>query len=82
MKLNVLVLTLLVMSCATVNVQSDYDTEFNFAQFKTYKIVNKSSSKAESKLPIYLEFNRISRAVEKDFNKKGFVKKRLSPTAL
>lgn len=72
-------LFLVAAGCSSVYVQNDYDTEFNFAKFKTYKIVNKTSTKAEAKLPTSLEFNRISRAVDKVLAKRGYVKKEIEP---
>lgn len=72
-------LLLIVSACSSISVRNDYDTEFDFDKFSTFKIVNKSNSKAESKLPISIEFNRISRAVEKELGAKGFSKKEIDP---
>ena len=61
--INILIFAAFILtSCSTFSVNCDYDTEFDFTKFRTFKIVNKASNKAEAKKPTSIAFNRVSRA--------------------
>jgi len=66
-----LVSVLLLTSCATVNVRTDYDTRANFNSYKSFAFFKPSVDKLEIS---DLDKKRILRAVEAAMIAKGFVK--------
>ena len=69
---SVLVLFVLVMtSCNTVRVATDYDREANFAQYQTYAFFKPGIDKAEIS---DLDKKRILRAIDQEMQEKGFTK--------
>ncbi len=72
----------LLISCSALNVNSDFDTEFDFSKFSTFKIVNKSSNKADAKKPTSISFNRVSRAVEKELKLRGMNSRDTQPDCI
>ena len=69
--LSVVVVLVLVASCASVRVSSDYDREKDFSQFKTFAFYKKGIDKVDIS---DLDKRRILRAVEADLVAKGFTK--------
>lgn len=68
----VLVLFVLVMtSCNTVRVATDYDRDVNFSQYQTYAFFKPGIDKAEIS---DLDKKRILRAIEMEMQDKGFTK--------
>lgn len=63
-----LVLILIVSSCTSVNVYSDYDKETDFTEFKTYAFYKKGIDKVEIS---DLDKKRILRAIERELKLKG-----------
>ncbi|MGI0105646.1 DUF4136 domain-containing protein [Salinimicrobium sp. WS361] len=69
---SVLVLFVLVMtSCSTVKVATDYDREVNFSQYQTYAFFKPGIDKAEIS---DLDKKRILRAIDEEMQQKGFTK--------
>ncbi len=69
---SVLVLIVLVMtSCNSVRVATDYDKEANFAQYQTYAFFKPGIDKAEIS---DLDKKRILRAIDEEMQEKGFTK--------
>ncbi|MCX2839122.1 DUF4136 domain-containing protein [Salinimicrobium sp. MT39] len=69
---SVLVLFVLVMtSCSTVKVATDYDREVNFSQYQTYAFFKPGIDKAEIS---DLDKKRILRAIDQEMQEKGFTK--------
>ncbi len=66
-----LVLILIVSSCASVRVASDYDRQANFNEYKSYAFFKPGIDKAEIS---DLDKKRILRAIEADMSAKGFTK--------
>ncbi|MDT0675606.1 DUF4136 domain-containing protein [Autumnicola musiva] len=66
-----LLATVLITSCSTVQVASDYDREANFGSYNTYAFFKPGIDKAEIS---DLDKKRILRAIEQEMNKKGFTK--------
>lgn len=66
-----LLLTILVTSCSSVRVASDYDREVNFNQYKSYAFFKPGIDKAEIS---DLDKKRILRAIEAEMQRKGFTK--------
>lgn len=64
------ILMLIVSSCTSVNVYSDYDKETDFTEFKTYAFYKKGIDKVEIS---DLDKKRILRAIEKELQLKGLV---------
>lgn len=65
-----LVLFLIIGSCSSVNVYSDYDKGTDFSNFKTYAFYKKGIDKVEIS---DLDKKRILRAIEKELKGKGMV---------
>ena len=63
-------LLLIVISCSSVNVYSDYDKETDFSSFKTYAFYKKGIDKVEIS---DLDKKRILRAIERELKTKGMV---------
>lgn len=64
-------IALMITSCASIRVSSDYDTKTDFSKYKTFAFYKKGIDKA----PISsLDKRRILRAVEAELLAKGFVK--------
>ena len=63
-------LLLIVISCSSVNVYSDYDKETDFSSFKTYAFYKKGIDKVEIS---DLDKKRILRAIERELKSKGMV---------
>ncbi len=76
--LPLLALMLIVSSCSTVRVASDYDQTVNFNEYKTYAFYKPGIDKAEIS---DLDKKRILRAIEKEMEAKGFTKSE-NPTVL
>ncbi len=66
-----LLLAVLVTSCSSVRVASDYDREVNFEQYKSYAFFKPGIDKAEIS---DLDKKRILRAIEAEMQNKGFTK--------
>ncbi len=66
-----LLITLFMASCSSVQVASDYDREANFTNYKTYAFFKPGIDKAEIS---DLDKKRILRAIETEMNAKGFTK--------
>ena len=69
--LPLILLALLLGSCASVQVLSDYDREVDFANYKTYAFYKTGIDKAQIS---DLDKKRILRAIEAEMNARGFVK--------
>jgi hypothetical protein len=69
--LPVLMLALLLGSCASVQVLSDYDREVDFAAYKTYAFYKTGIDKAQIS---DLDKKRIVKAIENEMDARGFVK--------
>jgi hypothetical protein len=70
---------LMLTSCASVTVTTDYDKTVNFSQYKTfafYQLTDKSGSVSD------LNKNRIIRAIKSDMLKKGFTENSSNPDLL
>lgn len=65
-----LVFLLILNSCSSVNVYSDYDKGTDFSEFKTYAFYKKGIDKVEIS---DLDKKRILRAIEKELKIKGLV---------
>ncbi|MFT5891908.1 MAG: hypothetical protein ACI9Y7_002015 [Dokdonia sp.] len=76
--LPLLAIMLLVSSCSTVRVASDYDQTVNFNEYKTYAFYKPGIDKAEIS---DLDKKRILRAIETEMASKGFTKSQ-NPTVL
>ncbi len=66
-----LLFTILLTSCSTVRVASDYDREANFGEYGTYAFFKPGIDKAEIS---DLDKKRILRAIESELQQKGFTK--------
>ena len=66
-----LLLTILLTSCSSVRVASDYDREVNFNQYESYAFFKPGIDKAEIS---DLDKKRILRAIEAEMQRKGFTK--------
>ncbi|PKD21071.1 hypothetical protein APR41_11665 [Salegentibacter salinarum] len=66
-----LLLAVLVTSCSSVRVASDYDREVNFNQYQSYAFFKPGIDKAEIS---DLDKKRILRAIEDEMQRKGFTK--------
>jgi hypothetical protein len=66
-----LLLAILVKSCSSVRVASDYDREVNFNQYESYAFFKPGIDKAEIS---DLDKKRILRAIEAEMQRKGFTK--------
>jgi hypothetical protein len=66
-----LLLAILVTSCSSVRVASDYDREVNFNQYESYAFFKPGIDKAEIS---DLDKKRILRAIETEMQRKGFTK--------
>ncbi|MBZ9632119.1 DUF4136 domain-containing protein [Salegentibacter sp. LM13S] len=66
-----LLLAVLVTSCSSVRVASDYDREVNFNQYESYAFFKPGIDKAEIS---DLDKKRILRAIEDEMQRKGFTK--------
>ena len=63
-----LILILIISSCTSVNVYSDYDKETDFTEYKTYAFYKKGIDKVEIS---DLDKKRILRAIERELKLKG-----------
>lgn len=76
----VLILLAVVMtSCSSVKVASDYDQQANFSQYNTYAFFKPGIDKAEIS---DLDKRRILRAIENEMAAKGFTKSESEPDVL
>ena len=66
-----LLLSVLITSCSSVRVASDYDREVNFEQYSSYAFFKPGIDKAEIS---DLDKKRILRAIEAEMQRKGFTK--------
>lgn len=69
--LPLLALLIIVTSCSTVKVASDYDQSVNFADYKTYAFYKPGIDKADIS---DLDKKRILRAIDAEMSAKGFTK--------
>lgn len=69
--LSLLFVTAIMASCSSIRVASDYDDNADFAQYKTYGFFDKGIEKAKIS---DLDKKRILRAIDVEFQKKGFTK--------
>ena len=76
--LPLLAIMLLVASCSTVRVASDYDQTVNFNEYKTYAFYKPGIDKAEIS---DLDKRRVLKAIETEMASKGFTKSE-NPTVL
>lgn len=67
--LSLFVLTALMVSCASVNVRTDYDDTANFASYKTYGFLKDGIDKAEIS---DLDKKRIMKALDAELTARGF----------
>lgn len=67
----VLLASLLMISCASVSVRTDYDTEANFTNYKSFAFYKPAIDKAEIS---DLDKKRILRAIDQTLQEKGFAK--------
>jgi len=74
-----LLLAVLVTSCSSVRVASDYDREVNFEQYSSYAFFKPGIDKAEIS---DLDKKRILRAIEAEMQRKGFTKSSDDPDLL
>ena len=70
-KLSPILLILIISSCVSVRVSSDYDKNIDFTTYKTYAFYKKGIDKVEIS---DLDKRRILRAIEADLHAKGFIK--------
>jgi len=70
---------LLLASCSTVRVASDYDQTVNFNEFKTYAFYKPGIDEAEIS---DLDKKRILRAIDAEMSAKGFTKSENNPAVL
>ena len=66
-----LLLLLILASCSSVNVNSDYDKKVDFSQFKTYAFYKTGIDKVEIS---DLDKKRILRSIDETMTSKGFTK--------
>ena len=66
-----LLLVVLLSSCNTVKIVTDYDREANFGQYQTFAFFKPGIDKAEIS---DLDKKRILRAIEDEMQQKGFTK--------
>ncbi len=66
-----ILLSFLVVSCATVRVQTDYDTKASFREYKSFGFFKPGIDKVDIS---DLDKKRILRAIDKTMQEKGFVK--------
>ncbi|MBL0682464.1 DUF4136 domain-containing protein [Aquimarina mytili] len=66
-----LILIIMLSSCSTVRVASDYDKQANFNTYKSFAFYKPGIDKAEIS---DLDKKRILRAIEADMTSKGFIK--------
>ncbi|PWI31696.1 DUF4136 domain-containing protein [Flavobacteriaceae bacterium LYZ1037] len=66
-----IIFTVSLFSCVSVNVASDYDRQANFSEFKTFAFYKTGIDKAEIN---DLDKRRILRAIESEMLAKGFTK--------
>ncbi len=77
-KLIVAFLILAFAACSSLKVSSDYDSQADFAKYKTYKFTDEVA-----KLPVdQLNRDRIIKAVETEMTAKGFTKSESNPDML
>lgn len=69
--LSVMILVLLLASCQAVRVNSDFDKNVDFSQFKTYAFYKNGIDKVEIS---DLDKKRILRSIDNQMLKKGFIK--------
>jgi len=69
--LPLLAIMLIISSCSTVRVASDYDQTVNFNEYKTYAFYKPGIDKAEIS---DLDKKRVLKAIEKEMEAKGFTK--------
>ncbi len=69
--IGLIVATTMLFSCATVQVQTDYDTQANFNNYKTFGFYKPGIDKVEIN---DLDKKRILRAIDKTMQEKGFTK--------
>jgi hypothetical protein len=71
LKLLTLIILITLTSCSSVRVSSDYDTQANFSQYKTFAFYKKGIDKASVS---DLDKKRIMRAIESELRAKGMTK--------
>jgi hypothetical protein len=71
LKFLIIVLTFTMVSCSSVRVNSDYDKNVNFSQYKTYAFHKSGVDKVEIS---DLDKKRILRAIDAQLTTKGFTK--------
>lgn len=70
------ILTLLLMSCATITVRTDYDRETNFSSYKTFRIAEQShKSKKIPKKSMGMMDKRLKNAIKNELQAMGFILK-------
>lgn len=69
--LSLLFITAIAASCSSISVNTDYDDNTDFNQYKTYGFLDKAIEKAEIS---DLDKKRILSAIDAEFQKKGFTK--------
>lgn len=74
-----ILLAVVITSCSTVRVASDYDQRANFSQYNSYAFFKPGIDKAEIS---DLDKRRILRAIEQEMTAKGFTKSDSEPDLL
>jgi len=74
-----ILLAVVITSCSTVRVASDYDQRANFSQYQSYAFFKPGIDKAEIS---DLDKRRILRAIEQEMAAKGFIKSDSEPDLL
>ena len=75
-KLLVLLISLTYLSCSSVRVSSDYNSEINFSSYKTYAFSKKGIDKAQIN---ELDKKRILKALEIELSSLGLRKNSIDP---
>jgi hypothetical protein len=66
-----LILSLVLFSCSSINVTSDYDKSINYSKYNSYAFLKKEIDSAELN---DLDKKRFLKAIESSMNQKGFLK--------
>jgi hypothetical protein len=68
-------LSLMIFACSSVTVKHDFDAEYNFEKFKTYRWASAKEINAQDELQKYpLVYKRVVSAVDKTLAAKGMTK--------
>jgi hypothetical protein len=71
----VMVMVFMMFACSSVTVKTDYDREYDFTKFKTYRWAAGKEINAQDELQKYpLVLKRVMQSVDKTLAEKGFTK--------